>query len=217
MDRLIANLVASSPLSNLAVKVLGHYVTIFMLHRPAPVNKIYNGTCPKLLETCLAYAQQKGFEFATIDEIVSMALHGDKPKYPTICFTLDDGYLDQLEVLTPILLKYNAKPTMFVLSDFSDNKDWPWDAKLIFLSQNTAVTQVDLDLNGTSIKLDFSEQSLRISSRRKLTAFAKHLPDQQQDDFLQLLQEKLELTLPKTAPAEYVPADWESVLFQETI
>ncbi len=211
MDRLIANLVAISPLSNLAVKLLGHYVTIFMLHRPTPGNKIYNGTCPKLLEKCLAYAQQKGFEFATVDEIVAMALSGDKPKHPTICFTLDDGYLDQLDVLTPILLKYNAKPTIFVLSDFSDNKDWPWDAKLIYLSQNTPLTTINLEFNGISLNLDFSDQTNRIASRRKLTALAKHLPDQLQNDLLQLLQDQLQLALPPTAPVEFAPADWESL------
>ena len=211
MDKLIANLAAISPLSHLAVKLLGHYVTIFMLHRPAPTNKIYNGTCPKLLEKCLIHAQKMGFVFASIDEIVAMALSGEKPKKPTICFTLDDGYLDQLEVLTPVLLKYQAKPTIFVLSDFSDNKDWPWDAKLIYLSQTTQVPMVDLEFNQTRLQLDFSDQAKRITSRRKLTSFAKHLPDQQQDDFLQLLQEKLQLTLPNTAPPEYAPADWENL------
>lgn len=211
MDKLIANLAAISPLSHLAVKLLGHYVTIFMLHRPTPKNKIYNGTCPVLLEKCLVHAQKMGFVFANIDEIVAMALNGEKPKKPTICFTLDDGYLDQLEVLTPVLLKYHAKPTIFVLSDFSDNKDWPWDAKLIYLSQTTQVPMVDLEFNQTRLQLDFSDQAKRITSRRKLTQLAKHLPDQQQDSFLKLLEEKLQLTLPPTAPLEYAPADWESL------
>lgn len=211
MDRLIAKIVAISPLNSLAIKLLGHYVTIFMLHRPTPSNKIYNGTCPKLLEKCLQYAQRMGFEFASIDEVVTMALNGDKPKRPTICFTLDDGYLDQLDVLTPILLKYNAKPTIFVLSDFSDNKDWPWDAKLIYLSQNTPVTTLELEFNGAQLHLDFSTQSDRITSRRKLTALAKHLPDQIQNELLEILEIKLQQTLPETAPAEYAPANWQAL------
>lgn len=211
MDRLIANLVAVSPLSNLAIKLLGHYVTIFMLHRPTPENKIYNGTCPKLLEKCLAYAQQKGFEFASIDEVVAMALRGEKPKRPTICFTLDDGYCDQLDLLTPVLLKYNAKPTIFVLSDFSDNNDWPWDAKLIYLSQNTPVATIAFEFDATPLALDFTNQSSRIISRRKLTSLAKHMADQRQDELLEILQAKLQLSLPKTAPQEFAPADWQSL------
>jgi peptidoglycan/xylan/chitin deacetylase (PgdA/CDA1 family) len=211
MDKFIANLVSISPLSKVAHKLLGHYVTIFMLHRPTPHNNIYNGTCPELLKKCLEYAGRNNFEFATIDEVVTMAMANEKPKRPTICFTMDDGYLDQLEVLTPVLLEYDAKPTIFVLSDFSDNRDWPWDAKIIYLSQNTTVPKIDLSFNDMRLDLDFSDQAVRIKSRRILTALAKHLPDQQQDELIKLLQEKLQLTLPSLAPAEFAPADWQSL------
>lgn len=211
MDRLIANLVAISPLNSLATSLFGHYVTIYMLHRPSPKNKIYNGTCPDLLEKCLAYAQKEQFEFASLDELVSMAIKGQKPKKPTLCFTMDDGYLDQLTVLTPIFLKYNAKPTIFVLSDFSDNIDWPWDAKLIYLSQATSVTSVEININGEILALNFNSQEERIKNRRKLTGIVKHLADKEQDDFLHQLEDKLAVSLPKTAPEEFAPADWESL------
>jgi peptidoglycan/xylan/chitin deacetylase (PgdA/CDA1 family) len=211
MDRLIAHLVAISPLNALATGLFGHYVTIYMLHRPSPNLKIYNGTCPVLLEKCLAYAQKKQFQFASIDELVLMAMKGENPKRPTLCFTMDDGYLDQLTVLTPIFLKYNAKPTIFVLSDFSDNIDWPWDAKLIYLSQTTSVTSVDIKINDEILALDFSSQEQRIKSRRRMTGVAKHLADETQDAFLCMLEEKLAVTLPKTAPKEFAPADWESL------
>lgn len=217
MDRLIANLVAISPLNALAIGLFGHYVTIYMLHRPSPKNKIYNGTCPDLLEKCLAYAQKKQFEFASLDELVDMAIKGEKPKKPTLCFTMDDGYLDQLTVLTPIFLKYNAKPTIFVLSDFSDNIDWPWDAKLIYLSQTTSVPSAEINNNGETLVLNFTSQEERIKSRRKITGIAKHLEDQQQNEFLDLLQDKLAVTLPKTAPEEFAPADWENLRHYQTL
>lgn len=216
MDKLIANLVSLSPINSLALKLLGTYVTIFMLHRPTPANKIYNGTCPRLLEKCLAYAQKKGFQFVTIDEIVNMAIAGEKSAKPLICFTLDDGYLDQLTVLTPILLKYNAKPTIFVLSDFSDNIDWPWDAKLIYLSETTQVKTLRLDFDNQLLHLDFTHPVERIKSRRKLTALAKHLEDETQENLLRLLQEQLQQALPAIAPAEFAPADWENLRLYQT-
>lgn len=211
MDRLIAHFVVISPLNALALGFLGHYVTIYMLHRPTPDNKSYNGTCPKLLEKCLAYAQKKRFQFASLDELVQMAIKGEKPKKPTLCFTMDDGYLDQVTVLTPIFLKYNAKPTIFVLSDFSDNIDWPWDAKLMYLAQTTEVPSVEFEYENQFFSLSFKTQSERVESRRKITAFAKHLEDKKQDSFLQMMQNKLAVTLPKTAPEAFAPADWESL------
>lgn len=217
MDRLITRLLVRAPFHALASSFLGHYVTIYMMHRPAPANKIFNGTNPTLLEQCLQYAQKNNFEFANIDEIVQMALKGEKPKKPTLCFTMDDGYLDQLTVLTPIFLKYNAKPTIFVLRDFSDNIDWPWDAKIIYLCQTTQKTSVDFSFQNKAFSLDFSNQEARIVSRRNITSFAKHLPDETQDEFLQLLQSELNIDLPKQAPAEFAPADWQSLKHYQSL
>lgn len=211
MDRLITSLATISPLNFLANSLLGHYVTIFMLHRPQPVNNIYNGICPRLLDSCLTYAQKKGFEFLSIDEVVTMSIRGDKPKKPTLCFTMDDGYLDQLTVLTPIFLKHNAKPTIFVLSDFSDNIDWPWDAKLIYLTQTTVISKIEIEFDNSVFTLSFDTLQNRISSRRQLTGFAKHLADEKQDRFLKLLEDKLQVNLPPVAPVEFAPADWESL------
>lgn len=217
MDKLIARLLAISPLNALALSLLGHYVTVYMMHRPTPQNKIFNGTNPELLEQCLQYAQKNNFHFSSIDEIVQMALNGEKPARPTLCFTMDDGYLDQLTELTPIFLKYNAKPTIFVLSDFSDNIDWPWDAKIIYLCQMTPVPSVDFTYKDQHFSLDFSHQEARIVSRRKITAFAKHLPDTTQDDFLAFLQVTLTISLPDSAPAEFAPADWNSLRHYQSL
>jgi len=182
-----------------------------MLHRPTPDNKSYNGTCPALLEKCLDYAQKKQFQFSSLDELVQMAIKGEKPKTPTLCFTMDDGYLDQVTVLTPLFLKYNAKPTIFVLSDFSDNIDWPWDAKLMYLTQTTEIPSAEFEFDNQFFSLSFSTQNERVQSRRKITAFAKYLEDKKQDSFIALMENKLAITLPKTAPQAFAPADWESL------
>jgi peptidoglycan/xylan/chitin deacetylase (PgdA/CDA1 family) len=213
MDRIISNIVNIPPLDSLALKLFGHYVTIFMLHRPTPANGIYNGTCPKLLERCLSYAEKKNFQFANIDDIVTMALSGTEPERPIVCFTMDDGYLDQLTVLTPVLLKFGAKPTIFVLSDFSDKMDWPWDAKLIYMAQATAISKSLFTFEQFNFELDFTGQQERIISRRKLTSIAKYLPDNKQDEFIDSLQKHLQVQLPKTAPADFAPADWDSLRY----
>jgi peptidoglycan/xylan/chitin deacetylase (PgdA/CDA1 family) len=210
MDRLIAQIAAISPLTAMANALVGPYVTIYMLHRPAPQTKIYNGVAPDLLAKCLDYAQHK-FAISSLDELVQMAIQGEKPKRPTLCFTMDDGYLDQLTELTPIFLKYNAKPTIFVLSDFSDNIDWPWDAKLIYLCHETSVSNAEIEIEGETIRLNLQSQEDRVTSRRRINGIFKYLQDQKQDEYLELLSHNLKVTIPKTAPKEFAPADWESL------
>src|SRR6187402_1686971 len=130
MDKLLTHVLGFKPLNKFINKLLGHYVTIFMIHRSVAKDDSYQGLSPELLEQCLIYAKNNNYHFASLDEVVHNAMNDIQPERPTLCFTLDDGFDDQVKELVPILLKYGAKPTIFVLSNFVDGLDWPWDSRL---------------------------------------------------------------------------------------
>jgi len=44
----------------------------------------------------------------------------------TVVITIDDGYADFREVAFPILKKYDLPATLYVVSDFVDQKTWLW-------------------------------------------------------------------------------------------
>jgi len=211
MDKIIKKAVEFKPLTAVANQLIGHYVTIFMIHRPLSKESNYHGLDPKLLDQCLTYAKQQGFNFSSIDEIFNDALNGVMPDRPTLCFTLDDGFDDQLNELVPILLKHNAKPTLYVLVDFVDEVDWPWDYKLVYLITHTKVTELTFTHNNNSFVLDLSSQEAKICSRRTLVKYAKYMS---REDLAKLMVQLIELAgiqPPNQAPEFYKPADWESL------
>ncbi len=75
---------------------------------------------PEAFEKQVAWMKQQGFNFVTMQELQQ---NWGKHPQKTVAITFDDGYLDNLENAYPILEKYNAKATIYVVVDRHD-RDW---------------------------------------------------------------------------------------------
>src|SRR5690625_874860 len=64
--------------------LMGSYVTVFTLHRAEPEDKSFNGISESLLERCLRYAVENGYDFMSVDEVVDTALQRKKVNRPTL-------------------------------------------------------------------------------------------------------------------------------------
>ncbi|RYZ79008.1 MAG: hypothetical protein EOO68_39555, partial [Moraxellaceae bacterium] len=189
--------------------LVGSFVTIFTLHRSNPKSGAYSGVDEQMLERCLRYASDKGYEFVSIDQLIEDAFAGKSYKQPAICFTLDDGYADQANRLLPMLLKYNASPSLFVITDFLDQKMWPWDAKLTYLIWNTPLQFITINIGQQKLVLDLSSQSKRIMARRKVIQAVKALESSLQVDSIFTVAENCQLVIPKDAPDDFTPVTWD--------
>lgn len=75
---------------------------------------------PTEFEKQVAWMKAEGFHFVTMQELQdNWGQHPEK----TVAITFDDGYLDNLENAYPILEKYQAKATIYVVVD-RHNRDW---------------------------------------------------------------------------------------------
>lgn len=75
---------------------------------------------PAAFEKQIAWMKAEGFNFVTMQELQeNWGQHPEK----TVAITFDDGYLDNLEHAYPILEKYQAKATIYVVVDRHD-RDW---------------------------------------------------------------------------------------------
>jgi peptidoglycan/xylan/chitin deacetylase (PgdA/CDA1 family) len=75
---------------------------------------------PTEFEKQIAWMKSEGFHFVTMQELQdNWGKHPEK----TVAITFDDGYLDNLENAFPILKKYEAKATIYVVVDRHD-RDW---------------------------------------------------------------------------------------------
>jgi len=70
-------------------------------------------------ETLLKYFKSRKYSFVFLDEYLE-SIHKSDQMNKSICFTFDDGYLDNYVYVYPLLHKYSAKATIFVSPEFVD-------------------------------------------------------------------------------------------------
>lgn len=80
-------------------------------------NRQFEITSEMLEEAILNY-QSKGYMFVSVDDVVSMLKTKRFPNKHFVCFTLDDGYKDNLLKAAPIFRKYNVPFCIYVATSF---------------------------------------------------------------------------------------------------
>lgn len=108
---------------------------ILMLHRVLPeeqrshlkANRELEIT-PQYLEDTIKTYQKRGYEFVSLDEAYSRLLqkrcHLSHKKF--VCFTFDDGYIDNYEIAYPVFKKYRVPFAIYVTTDFIEKKALLW-------------------------------------------------------------------------------------------
>ena len=75
---------------------------------------------PKMFEWQIRYLKKNGFTFLTMKELIEKK---DNLPKKTVVITFDDGYEDNYLNAFPILKKYNAKATIYLVVD-RHNREW---------------------------------------------------------------------------------------------
>lgn len=105
---------------------------VFMLHRVCEringhlPNNEYLKVSPKFLEKVILKYRKAGFSFLSLDQLYDVISNNKKIDNHFVCFTMDDGYLDNYENAYPIFKKYNIPFAIFVATDFPDKKAVLW-------------------------------------------------------------------------------------------
>lgn len=139
---------------------------IFMLHRvdykdnkrlfPNENMKV----TPQFLENLIIKYKKKGVSFFSLDDLYVFLQKPDNLTKPFVCFTLDDGYRDNYVNAYPIFKKYNVPFTVYVATDFPDNKAQLWWYEL-----------EDLILSNSELFLGNGEHIVCMTMDQKCEAF----------------------------------------------
>ena len=121
-----------TPVSRKKLMRTGAMGVVYMLHHIS--NKNPNGiptnedlkVSPAFLEKIILKYKRNGFAFISLDQLYTIILSGERPQHPFVCFTIDDGYLDNYTNALPVFEKYNVPFAIFVATDFIDKKAILW-------------------------------------------------------------------------------------------
>ncbi|HXI89910.1 MAG TPA: polysaccharide deacetylase family protein [Blastocatellia bacterium] len=121
---------------------------------------------------------------------------------------IDDGYRDAYEIAFPILRKFNAPATLFVVTDFVDRKVWLWTDKVRFLVTHSKTENLDITINNRVLSLKLDGPALRLEAAARINSALKLAPDDLKDHVIFEIATLLGVRLPGTPPAEFGPISW---------
>lgn len=130
-------------------KNAGGYGAIFTLHRVEPHRKTafqpnaHLSITPEFLDLAIDSLKQKGFEAISLQHLPRY-LADPNPARKIMCFTLDDGYLNNATHALPIFEKHNVPFTLFPCSGFIERTHFMWWEVLEQLIGHNDVINIDL-------------------------------------------------------------------------
>lgn len=93
---------------------------------------------PEYLEQAILYLRKNKIKIISLDNLQEELEMKDRSRF--VIFTFDDGYLDNFTYAYPIFKKLDVPFTIYITTDFPDNKAFLWwDALEILLLKNTRV------------------------------------------------------------------------------
>jgi peptidoglycan/xylan/chitin deacetylase (PgdA/CDA1 family) len=139
-------------------------------------------------------------------------LRGGEPlPQNAVAITIDDGYRDFLEAQV-IFRKFEIPTTVFLVSDFLDNKLWLWFDKLKYSLRQTKRNSLAIDIPArASFTLSFKSDNERRVVREKISSLLKGLENSQRIKTFAQIANDLEVELPASPPEEFAPLTWNEV------
>lgn len=137
---------------------------------------------------------EKQIEFLTqeyqvfpLREIIDRLNRGVSLPERAVCITFDDGFRNNLRSAYPVLLKYKAASTVFLVTSLMGATLPPWPEQLYFSLVNTALKSVQFE--GEEIPLNTPQD--RAAAYPKIGTRLKKLPVDKKDAVLEQLLGKL--------------------------
>lgn len=185
---------------------------VFMLHQFRNPGNARPGHDPQMVSDCLARLRKQGYAFVDLDEALDQFNQSSVKRHKVVSFTLDDGFLHQVETAHEVFSAHQCPFTCFLITDFMDGKSWPWDAQVSYLLEQSGNQTLVLDTqNGTRhLPLRSSAEKQRAGHDiRELMKSSSTRHKAETSAFLSDLAEKLGVELPVAPPSPYLALGWE--------
>jgi peptidoglycan/xylan/chitin deacetylase (PgdA/CDA1 family) len=121
--------------------------------------------------------------------------------------TIDDGFDDAYKIAFAELRKRGLPATVFLITDFVDQKIWLWTDKLRYLMTQLPDGTVSFEKYNLTFSLDGA--SSRSHAASKINSILKTLPETSKNAAIDELAATLNVALPENPPAEYAALTWD--------
>lgn len=177
---------------------------ILMYHRVLN-NPLIPGITPEEFEQQMAYLK-RNFNVLPTNELISRQADNTLPKN-AVAITFDDGHKDFYSTSWPILKKYKLPASLYITTDFVDDKIWLWPDLLrhILLSTTFATVKPEnlqpLELNAEALP----------STWNTIANHCINLSSQNRTDYINNLAAKLKVPISANPSPSFRAVSWENL------
>jgi len=165
----------------------GNLATIFMLHRVSNDKDIYNSHSINYLRNTLKYLKDNNYNFVSLEDLVLRSLRNEPPIEKAIVFTIDDGYLDQLQLAVPVFIEFQCPVTIFLITDLIENNKVPWDGLIENAINECVDDKISISIDENEIFLNLSDHEHRNNAIEEYIKFCKYLPEDSRSEAISIL------------------------------
>ena len=203
-------ILSSHPVMSITTRLFGYGIPIFMLHRITSQDEPTTGKLSAShLHDCFDYLVNNGYTFLSLEKLILALKHNNPPPPKSVVFTMDDGYLDQAEIASPIFLEYNCPVTFFVITGMLDQAIWPWDAQISWIIESSTSSSLESSSIIKSLGIKFDMDGNKRTLRQLIQKSLKKIDAEVIPDVLQRLADDVGLTIPNKPPSTYQPMTWD--------
>ncbi len=158
---------------------------IFMLHHVCnPVEKPFSpnrhlSASPEFLDVMISQLKRRGFLFVSMDEVAERLKNPDEytDAQPFLSFTLDDGYLDNLENAVPVFRKHQVPYALYVSPGLIEGQATLWweDLERVIADRDN----IFVDLQSGIAEFDLSSISKKRTAFYELIQYLLHQVDEE--------------------------------------
>jgi peptidoglycan/xylan/chitin deacetylase (PgdA/CDA1 family) len=151
---------------------------------------------------------KRTFHVVSLREIVAHIRNGASLPRNSLAITIDDGYVDFMDLAYPLLQKYEAPATLYVVAAFAEGDEWLWMDKLQYITSAAKLGRYPMRFCG-------SDRTLRICSDVERRAAWECLADRglkmsvaDRTELIHDVARSLSVELPRSPPPEFRSVTW---------
>jgi len=160
---------------------------IFMLHQvnpSRPSNFSPNGiltVTPEFLDAVITQVRAAGLDIVSLDEARERLIAG-KNHRRFACFTLDDGYRDNMDFAYPVFARHDVPFTVYVPSDFAAGKGELWWLALerVISGQD----RIDVELKGEAHAFPTASAGQKQAAFHRIYWWLRSIDEDRQREFM---------------------------------
>jgi peptidoglycan/xylan/chitin deacetylase (PgdA/CDA1 family) len=156
----------------------------------------------------LAYLSQR-YRIIPLPQLVEHLRNPESPPPGLAAITIDDGYRDAYDIAYPLLRRYNAPATLYVVPEFVDRRCWIWTDQARYLCHLASPQWLSTTIDGQETWLELGDERSRSRTALRLNDLLKTLTNDGKNEAIERLAHTLGVSLPTAPPDELASISWE--------